>query len=188
MIKDHGATNSKLAAIAAEQKLQMPAALDTKHQSDLDSLNTASDPVVGPYVQMQRNAHTDAIALFESYADDGDNAPLKNFAAETLPTLKMHQEMIEAIASEGDHQASGEAASTTPAVNTPDTTNPAAPVPGANSFTENQAKSRIEDAGFSDVVGLAKDDQGIWRGEAMKDGKSTAVALDFQGNVVAGAN
>ena len=34
--------------------------------------------------------------------------------------------------------------STTPAVSTPNTTNPQAPVPGANSFTEGQAKSRIE--------------------------------------------
>jgi putative membrane protein len=34
---------------------------------------------------------------------------------------------------------------------------------------------------------LTKDDKGIWRGTANKDGKQTAVALDFQGNVVAGA-
>src|SRR4051812_30186230 len=37
-----------------------------------------------------------------------------------------------------------------------------APVPGANSFTESQARSRIEDAGYSNVSGLRKDDQGVW--------------------------
>ena len=30
-----------------------------------------------------------------------------------------------------------------------------------------------------------KDDQGVWRGKAMKDGKSVTVSLDFQGNVTA---
>ena len=52
-------------------------------------------------------------------------------------------------------------------------------------FTESQARSRIEDRGFTSVSGLKKDDQGIWRGTAMKDGKAVAVALDYKGNVVA---
>jgi hypothetical protein len=75
--------------------------------------------------------------------------------------------------------------STTPAISSPNTTNPQAPVPGANSFTEGQAKSRIEEKGFTSVSGLRKADDGIWWGKAMKDGKSVDVALDFQGNVVA---
>ena len=69
----------------------------------------------------------------------------------------------------------------TPAVNTPNTPpNPGAPVAGSNSFTEGQAKSRIESNGFSNVSELRKDDQGVWRGKAMKDGKSVTVSLDFQ--------
>lgn len=60
-----------------------------------------------------------------------------------------------------------------------------APVPGANSFTEGQARSRIESAGFSGVEQLQKDDQGIWRGRAMRNGHQVAVSLDYQGNVSA---
>jgi len=72
----------------------------------------------------------------------------------------------------------------TPAVNTPNSPpNPGAPVSGANSFTEGQAKSRIESNGFTNVSDLRKDDQGVWRGKAMKDGRSVSVSLDFQGNV-----
>ncbi len=72
-----------------------------------------------------------------------------------------------------------------PAVATTTTPPPAgAPVAGANSFTEAQARKRIEDQGFSNVMNLKKDDQSIWRGTAMKGGASMAVALDFQGNVV----
>lgn len=73
----------------------------------------------------------------------------------------------------------------TPAVATPDEQNPAAPVAGENSFTESQAKERITEAGYSDVSALQLDESGVWRGKAMKDGKSMSVALDFQGNVVA---
>ena len=38
MITDHGAANSKLQAIAGEQKLSIPAELDAKHKADLDAL------------------------------------------------------------------------------------------------------------------------------------------------------
>lgn len=72
----------------------------------------------------------------------------------------------------------------TPAVATPDTKNPTAPVAGANSFTEAQAQSRIEGAGYSAVKDLKLDDKGIWQAMATKDGKSAAVSLDYQGNVV----
>lgn len=59
----------------------------------------------------------------------------------------------------------------------------AAPVSGRNSFTEGQAKSRIEEAGYSNVSDLQKDKDGVWRGKAMKGGATTEVSLDFQGNV-----
>jgi hypothetical protein len=70
---------------------------------------------------------------------------------------------------------------TTPAINTEQ--NPGAPVAGKNSFTEAQAKSRIEDAGYKGVAGLKLDDQGAWRATATKDGKQAGVSLDFEGNV-----
>ncbi|MEK1872200.1 MAG: PepSY domain-containing protein [Rhizobium altiplani] len=70
---------------------------------------------------------------------------------------------------------------TTPAVKTEQ--NPGAPVAGKNSFTEAQAKARIEEAGYTDVTGLKLDDQGVWRASATKDGKQANVSLDFQGNV-----
>ena len=72
------------------------------------------------------------------------------------------------------------------AVNTDKANNPNAPIAGANSFTEGQAKSRIERHGFKDVGVLKKDDRGVWRGEATgKDGKRVQVGLDYQGNIVA---
>jgi hypothetical protein len=73
-----------------------------------------------------------------------------------------------------------------PAVNSSNSPpNPGAPVAGANSFTEGQAKSRIEEKGFKNVHDLKKDDAGVWRGKADQNGKPVNVGLDFQGNVVA---
>ena len=57
--------------------------------------------------------------------------------------------------------------------------------PGANSFTEGQVRSRLEQAGFMNVTELRKDDQGIWRGKAMQNGRSVTVGFDFKGNVAA---
>ena len=71
------------------------------------------------------------------------------------------------------------------AINSKNGNNPGAPVAGANSFTEGQARSRIESKGYTNVSGLKKDDKGVWRGPAMRDGKSVNVSLDFEGNIVA---
>ncbi len=56
------------------------------------------------------------------------------------------------------------------------------PAKGANSFTEAEARRRIEANGFSNVTGLAKDADGVWRGKAQKDGASTEVWIDYKGN------
>ena len=57
--------------------------------------------------------------------------------------------------------------------------------PGANSFTEGQVRSRLEAQGFSNVTELRKDEQGIWRGKAMRNGQSIGVALDYKGTIQA---
>ena len=72
-----------------------------------------------------------------------------------------------------------------PAVRTEEGNNATRPVAGANSFTEGEAKSRIEAKGYANVTELKKDDQGIWRGRAQQNGRSVTVALDYQGNVFA---
>jgi hypothetical protein len=56
---------------------------------------------------------------------------------------------------------------------------------GANSFTETQARARIEEKGFSAVTGLKLDDTGIWRATATMGGKSQMVGLDYQGTIAA---
>jgi hypothetical protein len=70
-----------------------------------------------------------------------------------------------------------------PAVKSMNENNSSAPVAGANSFTQGEAMKQIEAKGYTKVTGLKKDDKGVWRGMAMKDGKSRSVSVDYQGNV-----
>jgi len=70
-----------------------------------------------------------------------------------------------------------------PAVKAMHDNNSSAPVAGANSFTRSEAKSQIEAKGYTHVAKLRKDESGVWRGMAMKDGQSGSVSVDYQGNV-----
>ena len=88
-------------------------------------------------------------------------------------------------------QSTAPSTSTSPSVGT--STNPnanatragnAALEPGANSFTEGQARRRIEDRGYTNVDQLHKDQNSIRQAEAMKDGRRVRVGVDFRGNVV----
>lgn len=65
------------------------------------------------------------------------------------------------------------------------TTDANAPQParGRNSFTEGEARRRLESRGFASVSGLRKDEGGVWRGQATRDGQPTGVWLDYKGNV-----
>ncbi len=84
--------------------------------------------------------------------------------------------------SSGTASASGndnQAVVTTPA-------NATTPAHGANSFTRGEVSRRLAARGFSHVSGLKKDNNGVWRGQAMHDGAQTAVWVDYKGNSGAG--
>jgi putative membrane protein len=83
----------------------------------------------------------------------------------------------------GNHPSPSAGTSTNPNANATSAGN-AALEPGANSFTEGQARRRIEDRGYSNVDQLHKDQNSIWQAEAMKDGRRVRVGVDFRGNVV----
>lgn len=58
-----------------------------------------------------------------------------------------------------------------------------APLPGANSFTEAQAKARLEANGYTAVSALKKDDNGVWKGTATQGGSQVGVSVDYRGNI-----
>ena len=59
--------------------------------------------------------------------------------------------------------------------------------PGANSFTEAQARSAIEKQGYVVSGPLSQDAQGVWRAPAAKDGAVAVGSIQYKGVVSAGA-
>jgi putative membrane protein len=92
MVTDHTGAGTNFKQAVADAKLTPPAEkLDAKHQALLDDLQkkdgTAFDTA---YVKAQRDGHVETVAMFEAYAKGGDNARMKQFANDMLPTLKAH--------------------------------------------------------------------------------------------------
>ena len=58
---------------------------------------------------------------------------------------------------------------------------------GSNSYTEGQARSRLEANGFSAINNMRKDDNGFWRATATYGGTAGDVVMDFQGRIAHGA-
>jgi putative membrane protein len=179
MIRDHTETSNELKQIVESGKVraELPSTLDSEHQKKLDDLkNLSGRELDRQYDRMQLQAHQEAVDLFSRYSQAGDNNDLKAWVTKILPHLREHLAMAQKLDQGGAAPTVGAAPSRGPG---------SGPVAGANSFTEGQAKSRIESQGLTNVSGLTKDDQGIWRGKAMKDGRIVSVSLDFHGDVFA---
>jgi putative membrane protein len=93
MVKDHQKTTEELKQVLARAKinLPLPSAPGPEHQAMLGQLQgnygAQFDEI---YAKMAVKGHEDAVALFERYSREGDNADLKKWAAKTLPNLKQH--------------------------------------------------------------------------------------------------
>jgi len=99
MIEDHTAASQEMMAAAEQQGgVSLPDGLDEAHQEQLAQLQAASgDEFDQMYIQMQVQAHEMAVSLFSSYAESGEDGPLKTFASETLPTLQEHYESVQGM-------------------------------------------------------------------------------------------
>lgn len=100
MIRDHERIAAQLKHIVRADRVdaQLPAALDDEHKKMLDQLrNENGDQFDKDYDQMQQQGHQQAVALFQAYAQSGDNPALKRWAEKTLPTLQHHLSMAEKL-------------------------------------------------------------------------------------------
>jgi hypothetical protein len=55
---------------------------------------------------------------------------------------------------------------------------------GENSFTEEQARLRLENMGLTRISGLTLDARGVWRGKAIFGARDVDVGLDYRGKVL----
>ena len=74
---------------------------DLVDQAHADTLNKLagekSKDFDSDFASGQLSGHKDAVSMFEDYAKSGDDKSLKDWAKETLPTLKMHLSRAEAL-------------------------------------------------------------------------------------------
>jgi predicted outer membrane protein/sporulation protein YlmC with PRC-barrel domain len=96
MIQDHTQAGERLKSAAQGQ--QIPTDLDQQHTETMQGLRNAKGPVFDRrYVQAQLTAHQDAVQLYEGFSRSAQDSQLKQFASQTLPTLREHLQMAQQL-------------------------------------------------------------------------------------------
>lgn len=72
-----------------------------------------------------------------------------------------------------------------PAIDTDETSQQAALTPGANSFTEEQAREAIAKQGYTAIGTMSQNENGIWSAPATMAGVQSTVSVDYKGVVTA---
>jgi len=208
MIDDHTKAGDDLKAAADAQGITVPSELDDAHKQKLDQLNAASGADFDTtYVQMQLDAHHQAVDLFDNFSKAGEDGQVKDFAATTLATLQDHEKAIEQIAqpmniSSGmaapapgtettaqDKMMSNPTDQNAMTANEPTTQDQAAPAtpnavsPAANPMTPAApaAQPQADNAMGMDVSTLTPVDVGTLKGDDLKG----VEVLDPNGNSIA---
>jgi putative membrane protein len=100
MVKAHTATTTGLKAAiqGSGQAITPPAALPDDKRDALDDLTKAdAKDFDRKYMEGQVDAHQAALNLLQRYAQDGDTAQIKTFAADTAPKVQQHYDRAKAI-------------------------------------------------------------------------------------------
>ncbi len=98
MVKDHGAANEKLKAIARNKGITLSQEPDLKHTAQAELMGQR----VGPdfdrlYIDAQIRDHKEAEALLHEEIALGQDADAKAFAQDILPKVQAHLKAIETI-------------------------------------------------------------------------------------------
>ena len=96
MVLDYSVAGMQLRQAAADVKLPLHDALDESHKALLDALtHTAPGKTLSKaYLDAEEKVLHDDLAVFEAYAQSGDNERLKIFAQEMVPVMKGQLEQL----------------------------------------------------------------------------------------------
>lgn len=105
---DHTNAGNQLKEVAAKENIVLPKALNREDQETYDRLSKLSGADFDKaYAQQMVQDHENDIAAFKKEASTGQNADLKAFAANTLPSLRSHLQAANAMAKAVDAGPSG---------------------------------------------------------------------------------
>lgn len=100
MVDDHSANSRALEQAVGEAGLsaRFPSQLDDAHMATYRDLEGASPRAFDArYVDAQRQAHQDALALNRAYAQNGDVPALRRSATAAVPVIERHIRMLDQI-------------------------------------------------------------------------------------------
>jgi putative membrane protein len=98
MIADHSKANDQLKALAEAANIPLPNGPGPEDQAMRERLDKMRGEAFDrDYIRGQISAHQETVQLFEYEIGSGQDAQLKNFAAQTLPVLMRHLEMAQNI-------------------------------------------------------------------------------------------
>jgi putative membrane protein len=105
MVTDHSKADDDLKAAASNANIDLPNQMSAKDQATYDRLSKLSGSAFDrAYARAMVTDHRQDIAQFRKEATNGENASIKNFASQTLPTLQEHlkfaQHMEKAVSSQ----------------------------------------------------------------------------------------
>ncbi len=99
MVEDHSKAIEDLKVLMVQKKVLLPSDVMPTHIETMNKLSKLSGADFDKeYVKAMVQAHEKDVAAFENVSKTAADADVKAFATKTLPTLKMHLEMIKGMA------------------------------------------------------------------------------------------
>lgn len=98
MLKEHGAANDELMALAKSKNITLPVAMSKEHQKNRDELDqkTGAD-FDKKYASLMEEDHVKVLAFMEHQARKGTDPDLKAFAVKMVPVINVHLNAIRKI-------------------------------------------------------------------------------------------
>jgi putative membrane protein len=98
MVKDHSQANDQLKQIAMQKGVTLPSSPSAKDEMTKKRLsNMSGDAFDQAYMKDMLKDHKADIAAFEKESTNGKDPDVKQFASQTLPTLKDHLKQAEMV-------------------------------------------------------------------------------------------
>jgi putative membrane protein len=98
MISDHTQANNDLQQIAQQENLTLPSEPSKQERSATQRVSGMTGAAFDrTYAQQEVRDHQQDIALFQQEANSGRDPALKQFAQKTLPTLRQHLQLAQAL-------------------------------------------------------------------------------------------
>lgn len=100
MIEDHteASSNLKVAVGEARVPVTLPTELDEAKLEKIGQLEKAEGAELDRlYIQMQIEAHDEALALHRNYAENGELEPLRDIASDMASVVESHRDRLETL-------------------------------------------------------------------------------------------